>query len=267
MSPASAAGLWLLLGAALGAFGTLAWCARSFRDRRRRYGRLLSFVSHEINTPLTSVNMTVLNFLQGVFGPVPPEHQEWMGILREQSARMAVLVGDLRDLIHLEFHRDLIIFPEAVETKRLIEEVVGSMEGSVSRGGAPVAVSLPAAPPPLWGDRDKLQRMIAGLLAHAKKFRSGGPISLGVRAVDGGGSEVVVAYAGPRLSASEARAMLDLFFPAEQPQSAVLACVGLGLGFTRLLARMHGGELRLEAAPEGQTRLLLTLPAPPAATT
>lgn len=53
------------------------WAAAAWRGRRleRTRARMLSFVSHELNTPVTSLRMTVSNFLSGVFGPVPEEQK------------------------------------------------------------------------------------------------------------------------------------------------------------------------------------------------
>src|SRR5579883_2266633 len=94
-------------GLALGAAAAALLAAWAQRRRLRRLGRFFSFAAHEINTPITAVNMTILNFTTGVFGEVPPEHKPWFDILREQAARLNAMVGELRDLIHLEIGHDL----------------------------------------------------------------------------------------------------------------------------------------------------------------
>ncbi|MEK7747348.1 MAG: hypothetical protein AAB576_11845, partial [Elusimicrobiota bacterium] len=58
----------LAFGAGLGLGWAAAWWL--FRRRENMRARYLSFVAHELNTPVSALNMTVLNFVNGLFGPV-----------------------------------------------------------------------------------------------------------------------------------------------------------------------------------------------------
>ena len=77
------------------------------------------------------MNMTVLNFLNGIFGEVPEGQQPWLLMLNEQIGRLDALVGDMRDLIHIELHRDLHLNREPVRFSALAEKWLGTMRSAL----------------------------------------------------------------------------------------------------------------------------------------
>ncbi len=254
MSFGSAMAGGFLLGALL--TGLAAWAL--WRWHRRRLGRLLSFAGHELNTPLTAVNITVLNFLSGIFGEIPAEHQKWMGILRSQVARLIGVVGEMRDFVHLELRSDIALVPEKVSVQETVEAVLAAVSGSVASAEAPVEVALGDLPR-VRADPDRLFRALLSLLYHARKFRSSGRILLRGEA-RAGGVEISVEYSGPDQSAEQTEAALDLYYPARQRGDQQLGAVGLGLGLLRTMTRRQGGDLAYRVDGAGGTRLVLSLP-------
>lgn len=245
-----------LLGAAAGAGAACLWR----RGRERIRARYLSFVAHEISAPITSMNMTVLNFLQGTFGRVAEGHRPWLALLGEEAARLRALVNDLRDLIHLEFHRDLRLKPGRVEVPDAVREVLELMGYSLERRGIPVETRFPAGLPAVYSDPDRLGRIFCSLLLHAKKFRARGPIVFG--ADDPGPGPTVrvwMTYEGLEVPPEQVRRALDLYAPVAQEDSQVLTGVGLGLGFPRRILEAQGGGMSAEAAG-GTWRVTLELP-------
>ncbi|MFA5139505.1 MAG: HAMP domain-containing sensor histidine kinase [Elusimicrobiota bacterium] len=256
--------LWASLAGVCGL--ALGWAAASWYHRRslRMRARFLSFVAHEINTPVTSMHMTVMNFVNGLFGPVSDEHRPWLILMREQSARLACLIGDLRDFIHVDLHRDLRLSPEAVDLGELAGRALESMKESMARSGAEVENAIETGLPPVQADPDRMARVLAALLTHARKFRVKG--SLRVRcsrseAFGRGGVRFAVEYTGLPLPPGDEDRVLDLFYPVRVPESQVLAGVGLGLGLPRLLVAAHGGEMTLRVAPDGATCIAVWMPA------
>lgn len=263
MIPAACAAGVFVAGLALGCFLTYWWN----EHRLEKYGKLLSFTMHEVNTPLTSLHMTVLNFLQGVFGPLPKEHGAWMSVLSEQTIRMGYLLGDARDLLHLKFHRDLRAHPESLSLNKLLAEELSHTKSSFGRAGIEVDMRVPENLPDIQVDKDQMQRLISGLLANARKFQSGGRVFLSIQELppeSGASTRFVgleIGYKGPKMAPDEAQRVLDLFYPTYRRKgSEVLPCVGLGLGFCRILAELQGGALSLQVDDDGTSRIRVRLP-------
>jgi len=140
-----AAGLAFLGGLVLGAAaaaGVFLW----HRARRLRWGRFFSHAAHEINTPITAINITTLNFLSGVFGEMPPDQVKWMEMMREQVGRLNGMVGELRDLIHLMLSRDLVVQTQSVAPAELVAEALALVRRSASTSpAAPAELPIPPA--------------------------------------------------------------------------------------------------------------------------
>src|SRR3954470_4215992 len=103
MTPAAA----FLAGAASGGAVAALSAGCLYRRKAALFGRLFSFAMHELNTPITAVNMTVLNLLSEVFGELPAPLKPWVEMTREQVGRLNGLVGEVRDFVHMELHEDM----------------------------------------------------------------------------------------------------------------------------------------------------------------
>src|SRR5213079_1914419 len=63
---------------------------------------MVSTVSHELKTPLTSVQMAVHLLLEEVVGPLTPKQVELLLAARQDSDRLLAMVNDLLDLTRIE---------------------------------------------------------------------------------------------------------------------------------------------------------------------
>jgi signal transduction histidine kinase len=255
MGPGAAFAAGLLLGGA--AAGAAAWLL--LRSRSALYGRLFSFAMHELNTPVTAVNMTVMNLLEGVFGELPAAQRPWVEMTREQVGRLNALVGEIRDLVHMELHKEIRLNVVDASPKDLVEEAVAALRQGFTLAGVELAIDVPAALPDVRADSDRAARSLTSLLFHARKFRKGGPVALTAKSRDGR-VDFTVAYDGPVLAASEAQASLELFYPARPRKDHQLAATGLGLGLVRAIMAKTDGRLSFDVDGGGKARLVLSLP-------
>ncbi len=253
-------GAWIFFVFAAGAlagWGAGAWI---YRRRENIRARFLSFVAHEINTPITALNMTVLNFVQGTFGPHTKEHEPWMAMIQGDVNRLATLVGDLRDLIHLDFHHDLCLNPESVQLDELVADRVESIRAAMKRSSIELDVEIEKDLPPVEGDPDRLKRIISSLLEHARKFRLKGPVKLACGRGAGNMISVAIEFEGTTMPAEEAAQALDLYYPVHNPKVQVLAGVGIGLGLPNALIAKHGGDMTFGVDKNGRTRVAFQIP-------
>ncbi|MFH2201537.1 MAG: HAMP domain-containing sensor histidine kinase [Elusimicrobiota bacterium] len=245
---------------AAGAFVGWIACAWSRRRRERLRARFLSFVAHEINTPITALNMTVLNFVQGTFGPITKEHQPWMRMIHWEVMRLTSLVGDLRDLVHLDFHRDLTLHLEPLSLSELVDERCASMRSAMEHSGIELQVDLEKGLPEVSGDPDRLKRIMTGLLEHARKFRTKGAVKVRCGCDQERNVRTTIEFGGEPMPAQEAAQALDLYYPVHNPTAQVLSGVGIGLGLPNALIGLHGGKMSFTVDEEGLTRVEFRIP-------
>ncbi|MDE2290671.1 MAG: sensor histidine kinase, partial [Elusimicrobia bacterium] len=96
-------------------------------------------------------------------------------------------------------------------------------------------------------------------LAHAKKFRAKGPVRVAA-AAEAGGVALTVSFLSLPVPEDARPLMLDLYQPAAAREGRGTSCVGLGLGFAKRLAEMHGGTLDFALADDGGCRMTLRVP-------
>lgn len=248
-----------IAGALAGALAAGCAARRLIAERTQRYGRLFSFAMHELNTPVTAVNMTIINLLSGVFGELPPDQLKWIELTRDQVGRMNALVGEIRDLVHMEMHRDMHLNMGAGAPAEIVEEALASSRRGFVYANIDLRVDVPAGLAKVRTDSDRAARSLASLLYHARKFRASGPVS--VRVLRRGARVAFeIEYLGHKLAPGEALASLDVFYPARKRKDQQLAATGLGLGLIRAVMRRVGGDLDLVVDEKGLTRLVLTAP-------
>jgi len=254
MTPVFASFL-LLLG------GVAGFCAAVaiLRKRDNLRARFLSFVAHEINTPITALNMTVLNFVQGTFGPISAQHEPWIKLIKTDVYRLASMVGELRDLIHLDFHRDLTLNLERTDISKLISEAVEDYRDGFERAKIPLIYRCGESAVEVEADPDRLKRCVNSFFEHARKFRMKGDV-VAEFTVTGNEARFSVNYGGEKRSPADVSQALDLYYPVHNPTAQVLSGVGLGLGMPNALIEMHGGKMKLTVDPDGQTEISFVLP-------
>ncbi|HVA65775.1 MAG TPA: HAMP domain-containing sensor histidine kinase [Elusimicrobiota bacterium] len=255
MSSFEMAAAWFATGAVCGA-AAVAGAAMLWR---RRLGRFLSFAAHEINTPLTAVNMTVLNFISGALGPVEKTQEPWFKMLREQAERLAGIMGDLRDFIHLKLRDGISLQLEDVEPAPILTAAVESISWGFSQAGVAVRTEADADLPKVRADAERLQRVITAVLYHCRKFRASGSIEASVKAAPPGRVRIDFVYAGAKTSAEESGRSLALYYPARVRKDHILTATGLGLGVLRLFLQGQGGDLFVSVLPDGRSAIGIEL--------
>jgi len=234
------------IGLAVGA--AVAWflCEARWKKKENLRAHLLSFAAHEINTPVSALNMTVMNLLSGLFGEVSEEQKPWVRLMREQVSRLERLVGDLRDVMHLEFHRDIHMSPEPVDLTALVRKEIDCMKEALQRAEAEIEDTLPEDLPAAKVDPDRASRIFAAGLAHVRKFRSEGKVTI-KGASESGRVSVMISWTGRETDDSELEQMLGLFYPAERAHSQIQSVSGFGLGLANSLTLANGGTMTLES--------------------
>jgi signal transduction histidine kinase len=130
-----------------------------------------------------------------------------------------------------------------------------------------VALALDDGDADISADPEKLKQVLINLLDNAIKFS---PPQSRVRLVvangdakGAGGLRVTVEDQGPGIDAADVPHLFERFYRGRTADGT--SGSGLGLAIARNLARLHGGDIAVDSAPERGSRFTLTLPAAVAA--
>jgi signal transduction histidine kinase len=225
----------------------------------------LSMVSHELLSPLSSVEGFVKVLLGEEVGPLGPRQRKFLDLCARSLERVTLLIEDLLD--HSRIEAGVVqIRPEPVDPADLLRAAARDQELSAQEKGLALSVALPRDLPVVTADPHRLRQVVDNLLRNALKFTpKGGRVVLSARADS---KEIVVSVrdTGVGLSEVERKKVFDRFYQVEQASSRRAPGAGLGLTICKALVERHGGRIWVDSVPGEGADFQFSIPlAPPAA--
>ena len=239
---------------------------RQLADESARRNDLVTYLAHDLKTPLTSV-IGYLSLLDEV--PDMPEAQRarYTGVALNKACRLERLVNEFFDITRYSLtHIELELAP--VDLAGLLVQLADefypalSAHGNVARvtvEGSVRTVEEPGEPLVVTADASRLARVFGNLLRNAIAYSDEGtPVEVG--AVAGEGSVVVtVSDTGATIPSHKLRAIFDRFFRLDEARGSATGGAGLGLAIAREIVGLHGGSISA-ASENGRTTFTVELP-------
>lgn len=237
--------------------------ARAEAERANRAkSEFLSRMSHELRTPLNAILGFTELLLTDRREPPTAGQREALETVLGSARHLLGLIGEILDLARVEAGR-LEVTPVPLDPAPLLEECLRTLgpaarERSVSLILEPQEGRVPAA----VGDPVRLRQILLNLLSNAVKYnRENGQVRVALGR-EGDRVALSVADTGPGMEASEAERIFEPFERLDADRKGIPG-TGIGLSLSRRLARLMGGDLRVESTPGVGSRFTLLLPAAP----
>ena len=219
--------------------GVVMLAAQKQLKSERMKAELITNVSHDIKTPLTSI----INYVDLLQRPhSDQEQQEYLEVLARQSRRMKKLIDDLMELskastgnIHVE-----IITLDAVEA---VNQALGEFSDKLDSVGLTPVFHHPEAQVDMRCDGKLFWRAIGNLLGNAVKYAMPGT-RLYIE-LDRAGENVLISLKNISREQISARGeeLLERFVRGDSSRNTEGS--GLGLNIAKSLLELQGGKLQL----------------------
>ena len=217
---------------------------------------LVSTVSHELKTPLTSVRMGLHLLLEERVGPLNPKQTELLLAAREESERLLRMINDLLDIARLESGRAGLLW-ENVDPRSLVRSAEENSHPMVAARGAQLLVQVPPGLPRVRVDSRQMGHVFSNLISNATKHsKPGDEIVLAADEWNGSVRFSVIDH-GPGIPPEYQSQLFERFFrvPGSDSRGA-----GLGLAIAREIVTAHGGEIGVVSEPGRETQFFFVLP-------
>ncbi|WP_345813465.1 DUF4118 domain-containing protein [Paraburkholderia sp. PREW-6R] len=215
-------------------------------ESERLRNSLLSAISHDLRTPLTTIVGFASMLAQSREAPSGDKPHastdELVDAIHEEALRMTGIVTNLLDMARLQAGS-----LQLNQQWTLLEETVGAALRACRRVLAdhPVQVKLPADLPLLHLDAVLMERLFSNLFENAAKYSTAGtPLTIGAQTVDADGQTFVrvnVDDNGPGLPAGMETRVFEKFTRGEKESAK--PGIGLGLAICRAIVEAHGGTI------------------------
>lgn len=226
------------------------------QDELRR--ELVANVSHDLRTPLTSMQNYLETLSRMGDGLSAEERQQYLEIAVRQSQRVGKLAQQLLELARLECEETL-PETEAFSLSELVQDVGQKFALAAEQKG--VRLVTDAAPDSMLvrGDIGMIERVITNLIDNAIRHTpSGGEVRLQA-AHTPKGIEVRVADTGTGIAAEHLSGLLQRDSPLRQTSNRMH---GLGLLIAHRILALHGASIDVASEPGRGTIFRFALPTP-----
>jgi heavy metal sensor kinase len=255
--------------------GQLAATFNDMLDRIQRLfttqERLIADVSHELRSPLTTVQGNLELLRRYLAAPGHDAHHDAVtdGVLQEtlnetedEAARMGAMISDLLLLAQADsgalrlqlapVEMDTLLLDVYRQARRMAEQRRGPHALEIRLGHEDQAQVL--------GDRERLRQIIVNLVDNAIKYTpNGGVVTLNLERSNGW-VKISVSDTGIGISPEHLPHLFDRFYRADRARSRDLGGSGLGLSIVQWIADAHNGRVTVESKPQAGSTFTLWLP-------
>lgn len=244
--------------------GRIAGAVSVVRDVSREWqvdklrSNIISVVSHEFRTPLTSI----IGFSELLLTTTrsKEEQRACLEYILQEGLRLERLVGDLLDVSRLDSGR-MVLNLETVDPVMVVERCVDAI--AVHPGGDRVVAEIEEGLPCIEADLERLAQILDNLLTNAIKYSpEGAPVLVRARSAvahgdeelrfgEEGGERWVVFTVEDRGIGIPADQIPDIFVPFHRVEGQFTRRVrgtGLGLSIVKSLVELHQGKLWVESS-------------------
>jgi signal transduction histidine kinase len=229
----------------------------------RLKSEFVATVSHELRTPMTSIRGYVDILLMGAAGALDENQRHFLGIVKNNTERLNILVNDLLDISRIEAGR-VKLSPQSLDMRDVAEDVLADILRRSQEENKPMAFSLDAVKnlPRVRGDAERVRQILGNLVDNAYHYTpENGQVTVHLHAENGTEVQVDVEDSGVGISREDQDRIFDRFYRGEDPLVLATPGTGLGLAIVRQLVEMHGGRIWLESDGQGEgTTFSFTLP-------
>jgi NtrC-family two-component system sensor histidine kinase KinB len=218
---------------------------------------VVSTVSHQLKTPLTSLRMSIHLLLEERIGPLNEKQTELLVAAREDSERLVGILHDLLDITRIESGKSPLAL-RPVTPRSLVRDATEPFLVDAKDKGVMVVNDVSEGLPDVMADAEQVGHVFANLLSNALRFTGPGG-SVTIRAFEEQGHVVfIVEDTGKGIPEEEMKHLFEQFYrsPGQDEKSGV----GLGLAIVKEIVRAHGGDVGAESVFGKGSAFRFTLP-------
>ncbi|KRO05490.1 Signal transduction histidine kinase [Levilactobacillus paucivorans] len=207
---------------------------------------LITNVSHDIRTPLTSI-IGYLGLIEDQQYHSEEDLLKYTHTAFLKSKQMKSLVDDLFEYTKVR-QTDTPLSITKIDLAAMLEQLAASFELEGQKKAMTVGASSTPASLMMEADPEKLVRVFNNLVSNALKYGNGGSeINLIAKQVSPDELEVRVTNDGPKIPKASLALIFERFYRVEESRSKETGGTGLGLAIAQSIVALHGGYIYVES--------------------
>lgn len=221
------------------------------QEHDKAKSQFVSNVSHELKTPLSSINYVAGNMIKGIAGPVTEHGKAYLEMIREDCQRLRRTVDDILDMSRIESNT-LRLNKVKVNFGRFMHRTIESLRLQIEAEGLKLDIDVKANGF-VECDPQKMERVIFNVVKNAMKYNvTDGFIKVVLRASEDMADCLIldIIDCGIGIEPEFLPRIAERFFRVGEYVSGT----GLGLAICKDLVERHGGKIDVKSPPDGMNK-------------
>ena len=230
---------------------------QALRDESHRKDDLVTYLAHDLRTPLASV-VGYLSLLQEAPDLPLEQRARFTGVALDKAHRLA-LIEEFFDITRFDFH-DIVLTRAYVDLGLLLAQVADEFYPILNEQHKEAQVDI-CEDLTVLVDGDKMARVFNNIMKNAVAYSyEGSTITIEARRLGDGGVRVRFVNQGDPIPEPKLKVIFEKFYRLDAARATNRGGAGLGLAIAKEIVCAHGGTIACESTPE-HTIFTIDLPA------
>ena len=235
------------------------------RDEAEQANRMksafLANMSHELRTPLNAIlGFSEIISSQAFGAQAVDRYRDYANDIHESGRYLLDMINSLLDVAKIEAGK-LELDIESIDASELIEQATRLIASRAQDKGVAVRTAVSPLAQTIQVDERAFRQIVINLLSNAVKFTEHGSIETRIDPIEGA-VVLSVTDTGCGIPTGQVNGVFEAFEQVDNRYTKSNGGTGLGLTLVRALARLHGGDCRIDSAPGRGTTVSVTFPQP-----
>ncbi|MCC6977461.1 MAG: PAS domain S-box protein [Candidatus Melainabacteria bacterium] len=229
------------------------------REVERMKQEFVQMISHDLKTPLSSIQMSLDMIGRGMYGELAETGKDRLEAATRNCNQLIALINDLLDIEKMQAGK-LQLELESASSAVLIEEAVETVRGFAEKHN--VSLAKEAQDIPVFVDKKRMIQLLVNLMSNAVKFSPDGEVvTIGSNMKEGtlDRVEVYVEDHGRGIPRDQLERIFDRFAQVETTDATEKGGTGLGLAICKAIVEAHEGSIDATSEVGKGTRFTITL--------
>jgi signal transduction histidine kinase len=219
---------------------------------------LLSSISHDIRTPLTSI-IGYMDAIQDDIATSEDEKQEYLKILAKKADSLKQLIDKIFDMAKLDAD-EIQLKEESLDLAEIARESLIEFLPELKNNHVELHIRIPEKGCIVMADRLSLIRIIHNVVKNALEYGKGGK-KLGIELIEKTNEyQLLIWDQGPGIPKEDLEFVFERMYRGDQSRTPFSAGSGLGLAIAKALVEKNQGEIWVESIPWKKTTFGFSIP-------
>ncbi len=229
---------------------------QAMRDETARRNDLITYLAHDLKTPLTSV-ISYLDLLEEAFDMPEAQRKKYIHITLDKALRLEKLINEFFEITRYNLQQ-IVLEKETIDLSFMLMQLTDEFYPLLTSHGNTAELQAEEGLT-VYGDSMKLARVFNNILKNAISYSyPNTPIKVyaGKREKD-----IFICFInqGKTIPAEKLNAIFEKFFRMDEARSTNTGGAGLGLAIAKEIVTLHGGTIGASSENE-MTTFSVTLP-------